>query len=239
MIVVSAGAVLAQSAPDPIIRDLWSRYAGCATDHIVSTANANPVISFEQRELSIRTACGHHVDMLRSHFARNGLNRQTANRIIGDAYRELAVGLRATHANTAARALAAREEVARAERERARIAESDRERGRLIGAAIAEHRTCISEAIVDLMIVSSEGAEAIATTAMARCREHEAKAIQLGIALYGADRAAAERIVAENVAKLRSEAVAAVVELRAAANRARETPPRPESPTPRPPDRPT
>lgn len=248
----AVGPAVAQQVPDPITRDLWSRYTQCASDYLVSVALTDPNITFDQRELSIRTACGHHVDALRAHFARAGLSRQAANRIIGDAYRELAPGLRTTHETTAVRVQASRAEAARAAQERAREAErvaqdrtreaeADRERQKVFTAAGQEHRKCVTDAVVDLLLSSSEGAEAIATAAMARCSSHEARRVQLGMAMYRVDRDFATKAIGEDAVKIRTEAIAAVVEIRAAANRARQGAPRDadEPQSPRQPDRPT
>lgn len=219
-----------QSPAGNAAADMWARYAQCAREFIVNAARSDPTLTFDQREAAIRPACGHFVEGIHQLYANHGLGRNDANRVIRAAYLRLATDLRAVHAEVASQALQARAEAARAaeaqERNRRREADADRERQNLITAAAENHRKCIADAVVDLMAASTEGAEAIATAAVTRCQQHEGLRVQISIAAYRVERDFATRLIAEDVARMKTHAVAAVVEIRAAAARQRQnTPP--------------
>jgi sulfur transfer complex TusBCD TusB component (DsrH family) len=219
----------AQSPASNAAADMWTRYAQCAREFVASAARQDPTLTFDQREAAIRPACGHFVEGIRDLYARSGLTRNDANRVIGAAYRSLSVDLRAIHAEITNQTIQARAEAARQaeaqERNRRREADADRERQNLITAAADAHRRCISDAVVDLMAATTEGAEAIATAAVTRCQNHEALRVQIGIAAYRVERDLAARVIAEDVARMKAQALSAVVEIRAAAARQRQSAP--------------
>ena len=226
---VWAAPALAQSQGSSPAADMWARYAQCAREFIANAARQDPSLTFDQREAAIRPACGHFVEGIRDLYARSGLTRNDANRVIGAAYRSLAVDLRAIHAEVASRTIEAREEARRQaeaqERNRRREADADRERQNLVTAAADAHRKCIADAVVDLMASTTEGAEAIATAAVTRCQNHEALRVQIGIAAYRVERDFAAKVIAEDVARMKAQALSAVVEIRAAAARQRQSAP--------------
>lgn len=238
---------MAQSPDSSAAADMWGRYAQCAKEFVASATRQDPTLTFDQREAAIRPACGHFVEGIRDLYARNGLTRNDANRVVGAAYRSLAVDLRSIHAAVATQTIQARAEAARQaevarqaeiarqaeavrqakaqERNRRREADADRERQNLVSAAADAHRKCIADAVVDLMAATTEGAEAIATAAVTRCQQHEALRVQIGIAAYRVERDLAAKVIAEDVARMKALALSAVVEIRAAAARQRQSAP--------------
>src|SRR5829696_7174864 len=198
--VISAAPASAQFLPQSLrhqLRPIAQLYKTCALDHMKVRAAADPALSFEAQEGSLRAACGRYVDDARRAFAAAGYDRMNADAQINALYLELQPELRGAYDEQAA------------EERRSAVAKK----------AATEHRDCLSKAFTDLVPYSAEGADTLATAVMARCLEHENRRTSLAIGLFGLSLPDARGVLSEIFGKLRREIERDVVAFRAEKSR--------------------
>src|SRR5215210_4956893 len=120
----------------------------CALQHIQRVATANPSTAFEQHEVSIRPACGAHVNQIALAFLRYGHPQENANLWIRNAYTTFRPQLQRAFAATAAQSATAvpttDAPIIQAERDKVQKATLDSRPARLPGESStsrATHRT--------------------------------------------------------------------------------------------------
>jgi hypothetical protein len=197
------------------IRPNFDAYLACAATELEKQARANPSLSFDRVEPTLKPACGVHVDRVRDALRSVNVTAPAANRIIRDWYTKQQPSLlsyfTAKVETELQRRASARLDAERREQERQAGQESER----LLAQAVKDHDDCVRRELVGLVPYSNESSEVLASVIMTKCEDHERKRVSLGVALYGLTRQAAEKSVAETAGRMRREVVALIVSLRA------------------------
>jgi hypothetical protein len=155
-------------------------YNACAVQHLINLARIEPNRPFDEIEITLKPACGIHIDLIKEALARIGFTLSQSNNFISNIYkggvavymsayeREAIAELgrrRAAQAAEAERQQAARtaelqrQQAARsAETERQRASEADAERKKVFQAAENEHMACLRKQMVEIVPYSNESA---------------------------------------------------------------------------------
>jgi hypothetical protein len=154
-------------------------YMACALQHIQRVATANPSTAFEQHELSIRPACGAHVNQIVLAFLRYGHPQENANLWIRNAYTTFRPQLQRAFAATAAQSATAVPPPTDAPLIQA-------ERGKVQKATLDDIKNCLHVVVREVVPFSDENAETLATAIQARCDHRYDLRRSAAIVLYGA-----------------------------------------------------
>ncbi len=225
---------------DNYVKPHLTAYGSCAKQHIAQIAQKEPASSFDRIEISLRPACGIHIDRARAALAQAGLDKNQINGIIRAAYNGIQPELRSLYDQTASyerqRRQAEREEAARAQRaQEAELArqqqakEADQERDKLLKEAANEHNACLLNQMKEIVPFSNESAETLAQVIITKCAESEKKYVSLGVAFYGGSKSEMQKIVKDAVDERKKHIVADIVTFRASVTKELMTQPKSNS----------
>ena len=236
--VLFAGAAAAQDFPPAVRRYIQTElqpyaraYERCAEQHLRDRAAAAPHSTFEVHELSIKTACGHHIRTIIAGVINVGQSEAAAVNLVNDYYGYVQPRLRNAFEAQAALRRSELEIAAARDRDRQRMSA---EQKKLINAEVAALDDCLKTKLVDFALFSDEKAEALADAAITSCSTHYQKVRNLWVAFFGRSNDL-ETGMQVMVDEDRRHLVASVIAIRAEVVKRAIQGPRPGDPTPPPP----
>ncbi len=117
------------------------------------------------------------------------------------------------------------DEVKAAQEKEIRDAAALAEKQKLVAEAVAQHETCLAQAMVDVVPYSAEAAPVLADVILAKCKDFAEHRISIGIAAYSMTRDEATEIVSRKVQEMRAKIVEVIVMARAEAAKRQEASP--------------